>query len=294
MMLKTFLLKEPLLHADETTTQVLREPGRRPQSKSYEWVYRTGVNSGRGIVFYDYKETRKHEHPQEFLKDYRGYLHADGYEAYHSLPDGIIVVGCWAHCRRYWENLLKALPENKREGSDAERGVAYINKLFELERKFKKLTPEERYEKRLAQSKPIADAFFAWVETLGALPKTLLGKAVHYSLSQREYLENVFLDGRTELSNNRCERSVKSFVIGRKNWLFANSPAGAHASSIMYTIIETAKENGLNPFQYIKFLLEVLPNTTSEEVEKLLPWSESLPDLCRVPVKKVLPEKMYQ
>ena len=284
-LLKSFLLKESLLHSDDTNIQVLREPGRRPQTKSSEWVYRTSGYSEHKIVFYEYKETRNQEHPQTFLKDFKGYLHVDGYQGYHNLPSGIIVVGCWQHARSYWEKVVKAMPEGKRAGSDAQRGLTYINSLFDLERKFKELSPEDRYEQRLAKSKPISDAFFEWVSGLGALPQSPLGKASHYALAQRKYLENVFLDGRLELSNNRCERSVKPFVIGRKNWLFANSPGGAEASSIMYTIIETAKENGLNPFQYVKFLLEVLPSASSSDLEAFLPWSDTLPACCRVPVK---------
>jgi transposase len=280
-----FLLGETLLHADETTHQVLREPNRAPQTKSYEWVYRTSGNGVHKIVIYEYKETRKKEHPETFLKDFKGFLHTDGYQGYHGLPADIIVVGCWAHARRYWENLLKTIHKDKRKGSDAERGVAYINLLFELEREFKELTPEERYVKRMEKSKPITDEFFDWVFKLGALPKSPLGQAAHYALSQRKYLENVFLDGRLELSNNRAERSVKPFVMGRKAWLFSNTPDGAHASSVMYSIIETAKENGLHPFHYIKYLLDVLPAVNNDKVDNLLPWSPNLPEECRIPVK---------
>ena len=278
------LLLEKYLHADETTVQVLREPNRRAQTKSYEWVYRTSGGAGRKIVIYVYKETREWKHPKDFLKSFSGYLHADGYEGYHDLHDGIIVVGCWAHARREWENIWKTIPDAKREGSDAETGLLYINALFKLERKFAKLklTPGQRHEARLKESKPISDAYFAWAENLGALPKSPLGKAVGYSRNQRIYLENVFLDGNLELSNNRCERSVKPFVMGRKAWLFSNTPDGAEASSVMYSIIETAKENGLHPFYYIKFLLETLPNmNTGGNIDDLLPWSDCLPDWCR-------------
>jgi len=281
------LLNESVLHADETTVQVLKEPGREASQKSYEWVYRTGRDALRQIVIYDYRQTRAQSHPEEFLKGYKGLLHTDGYQAYHNLPPEIIIIGCWAHVRREWEHLWKSMPKNAREGSEAERALQYVNALFDLEKIFKKLTPEERYNTRLEKSKPVADAFFAWVETLGALPKSPLGKPVHYSLSQRKYLENVFLDGRTEISNNRCERSVKTFVMGRKAWLFSNTPGGAVASSILYSIIETAKENGLHPFQYIKFLLDVLPGSSSDDLDGFLPWSSSLPIECRAPVKPV-------
>jgi len=283
LLMISFLLREPVLHADETTYQVLREPGRRPQTKSYEWVYRTSGCAKHPIVIYEYQETRGHEHPKKFLKDFKGYLHTDGYDGYHDLPAGITVVGCWFHARQYWENLLKSIPKDKRAGSAAAQGLAYIEKLFAFEREWKNLTPEERLKKRLTKSKPVSDAFFDWAASLGALPKSLLGQAVHYALSQRVYLENVYLDGRLELSNNRAERSVKPFVIGRKNWLFAATKEGAKASSIIYSIIETAKENGLRPFQYMQYLLETLPNTTTGNLEALLPWSEKLPEECHVP-----------
>ena len=287
------LLRESIAHADETTIQVLNEPGRAPQSKSYEWIYRTGAFSEKPVVIYEYRETRKQDHPKAFLKDFQGCLHTDGYQVYHNLPPGIIVVGCWAHCRRYWEKLYDTIAKDKRAGSNAELGLAYCNLLFAFEDEFRDLPPDERYMKRLMYSKPASDEFFNWVGSLNALPKSLLGEAVNYSLSQRRYLENVYLDGRLELSNNLAERSLKPFVQGRKQWLFACTPNGAEASSIFYSIIETAKENNLNPFQYIKFLLEKLPNSKVSDLDGLLPWSENLPDYCRVPAKasNIKPDK---
>jgi hypothetical protein len=282
----TYLLREPIIHADETTVQVLHEPGGRDaQTKSYEWLYRTSGASERPVVIYEYKETRKQEYPKFFLKDFKGYLHTDGYQVYHNLPPGIIVVGCWFHARSYWEKMYKSLPEGKRDGTNAERGLVYINLPFAFEDEFRDMTPEKRYEKRLEYSKPVSDEFFGWVGSLCASPKSLLGEAVHYALAQRIYLENVYLDGRLELSNNRAERSIKPFVQGRKQWLFSNTPDGAESSSIIYSVIETAKENHLHPFHYMKYLLETLPNAKTSELETLLPWSPSLPDCCRVPAK---------
>jgi hypothetical protein len=189
-------------------------------------------------------------------------------------------VGCWAHVRRKFEDLLKKTPKAKQKGSNAEKGAAYINALFRLERETASLTPEDRLKKRLEKGKPVSDAFFAWSGDLNALPKTPLGEAAHYALSQREYLENIYLDGRTEISNNRCERAVKPFVMGRKAWLFSCTPSGAAASSVMYSIMETAKENGLHPFRYMEFLLETLPSSTTADLESLLPWSGSIPPCC--------------
>ena len=285
-LLITLLLKGSICHADETTVQVLHEPGREAKTKSYEWLYRTGRAEEHQIVIYEYQRTRMHDHPGAFLKGFVGYLHTDGYQAYHKLPSNIVVVGCWSHARRYWEKLYETIEgADARAGSNAERGLVYINLLFAYEFEFRELDPKERLKKRLEYSKPVSDEFFDWVSTIHALPKSLLGQAVHYALSQREYLENIYLDGRLEISNNAAERSIKPFVQGRKLWLFSNTPNGAEASSIYYSLVETAKENNLNPFQYIKFLLEALPATKVSELDTLLPWSASLPDDCRVPIK---------
>jgi hypothetical protein len=275
------------LHADETTVQVLREPGRAAGTKSFEWLYRTSGCTKRPVVIFEYQETRKQDHPRNFLKDFEGYLHTDGYGTYHNLPDSITVVGCFAHCRRYWEKLYETVAKDKRNGSIAERGLVYCNLLFVLEDEYRGLEPEERYEQRLKYSKPVSDDFFDWVGSLSALPKSLLGEAVHYTLTQRKYLENINLDGRLELSNNRAERSLRPFVQGRKQWLFSCTPNGAESSSIFYSIIETAKENHLNPYQYVKFLLETLPTANTSGLETLLPWSDNLPEYCRVPVKNI-------
>jgi hypothetical protein len=261
----------------------LHEPGRAAQTKSSEWLYRTSGFTETPVVIYEYKETRKQDNPQAFLKGFKGYLHCDGYQAYHDLPPDIVIVGCWSHARRYWEKLYVSIAEDKRGGSNAELGLAYTSLLFALEEGYRNMEPEKRLEMRLKFSKRVTDRFFAWVEGLKALPKSLLGDAVHYSLSQRKYLENIYLDGRLELSNNRAERSINPFVQGRKQWLFSDTPNGAEASSVIYSLIETAKENNLHPFHYLKYLLEKIPNVKSSQLEMLLPWSRSLPDSCRIP-----------
>ena len=290
------LLEGDLLNADETTIQVLHEPGREAKTKSYEWLYRTGKNAKYNIIIFEYQETRSQDHPREFLAGFKGYLQTDGYQCYHNLPPDIISVGCWSHARRYWEELYETLPKDGRDGSNAERALVYINLLFWFEHDFRDLSPEERYEARLKYSKPVSDDYFAWIETLNPLPKSKMGEAVTYSLLQRKYLENIYLDGRLELSNNISERAIKPFVQGRKVWLFSNTPNGAESSSILFSLVETAKANNLSPYQYVKYLLEMLPNTTTGELDALLPWSESLPDHCRVPFKtsNVKPDKpMY-
>jgi transposase len=276
------LMKERVLHADETVLQVLREPGKEAKTNSYMWLYRTSGAALHAMVLYEYQPTRSSSHPQKFLETFQGYLHTDGYAGYNILEPRVTLVGCWAHVRRKFDEALKAAPPEQREGSASRKGLEFCNQLFELERGYEKLSLEERYEKRLEQSKPTSDAFFEWAESSCALPKSALGKAVHYALSQRPHLENLYLDGRLELSNNRAERSIKPFVIGRKNWLFSATPKGARASSVIYSILETAKENALKLFEYIEYLLESLPGTTGSMLDSLLPWSDSLPDKCRV------------
>lgn len=267
-----------VLHADETTLQVLREPGKTAQSKSYMWLYRTSGDAEHPIVLYEYQPDRKAKHPEAFLAGFKGYLHADGYDGYHKLPEGMTVVGCWAHVRRKFDEALKALPAENREGTLALAGKRYCDQLFELERTFSALTPGQRYEKRQASSGPLMGAFFVWADSCNAIPKSPVGKAVHYALSQRKYLERYLLDGRLEVSNNRAERSIKPFVIGRKNFLFANTPKGARASAVIFSIIETAKEYGLNPFNYLTFVFERAPDLNLHEPEQL---NAIMPDYFR-------------
>jgi len=274
--LKMLMLQRGILHADETTLQVLNEHGKTAQSKSYMWLYRTGGDAERSIVLYEYQPERSSKHPEIFLKEFKGYLHADGYDGYHKLSEKITIVGCRAHMRRKFDEALKILPEKDREGSYAMRGKRLCDKLFELEHSFVSMPPDERFAKRQEKSKPLVDEFFAWAATVNAPPKTALGKAIHYVFSQRIYLERFLLDGRLEICNNRAERSIKPFVIGRKNWLFSNTPKGAKASSVIYSVIETAKENGINPFRYLVYIFNNAPNlniqTDSDDVDTLLPW----------------------
>lgn len=206
--MKRRLCQHEVLHADESVLQVLKEPGKAAKSKSYMWLYRTSGEAKHQIVLYDYQPDRKHTHPEEFLKYFSGYLHTDGYDGYHKLPDGIIVVGCLAHLRRKFFDALKILPKDKQPTSNASKGVAYCDKLFRLEKQFALLTPEIRYKERERLSKPLLNEFYDWIEQLNALPNSLLGKAIYYAKSQKKYLERFLLDGRLEISNNRALSSA--------------------------------------------------------------------------------------
>ena len=279
------LLNSEILHADETTLTVLREDGRQARQKSYVWVYRTSGDAVRPVVLYDYQPSRSGVCASNFLQGFTGLLHTDGYEAYHcKLPQEITVAGCWAHMRRKFTDALKTLPKDIRARSPAQVGLEYCNKLFHLEEDYAKqgLSFQERFSARMERSRTVAEEFFAWVreeQEKNPVPKSMFGAALTYALNQRDWLMNVFLDGRLELSNNRAERAVRPFAIGRKNWLFCNTPHGANASTTIYSIVETAKANGLRPFHYLSFLLERLPHGYSPEA--CLPWGTTAQSICR-------------
>jgi transposase len=279
--LRESLLGESVLHADESTLEVLKEPGRKAETKSYMWLYETSGSSSRRIVVFDYQQTRAAEHPRDFLARFKGYLHCDGYQAYRTLPD-VVIVGCFVHARRKFTDVIKSIPNHdEKKKSAANVAIEYFGKLAKLEHDYEGLPYEERHRRRLAESKPIAEELFSWAAKVQALPKSKLGEAVTYLANQREWLMNVYLDGRLEWSNNRAERNIKPYVIGRKNWLFCDTPRGAKASATVYSVIETAKENELKPYQYLRYLFEKMPNITISQIDDLLPWSPNLPEYIR-------------
>ena len=295
--MKRRLCEHQVLHADETTLQVLHEDGKSAQSKSYMWLYRTSGEAKHQIVLYDYQPNRKAENPEAFLRNFKGYLHADGYDGYHRLPDNITVVGCWAHARRKFDELLQTIPKDKRDASEAAKGIAYCDKLFRFEKQFALLTPENRLKERERLSKPLMDEFYVWLGSLREPPKSLMGKAVYYAQSQRRYLERYLLDGRLEISNNRAERTIRPFVMGRKNWLFSNTPNGARASAIYYSLIVSAKENSLNPFEYLTWIFANAPNLGKPgyitKTEDFLPGSSALPERVFSPKPKIEKQENY-
>ena len=259
----------------ELRAMKLKEAAKKVEDGIEETLtYRTSGCVEQSIVLYEYQPTKKAEHAETFLRGFNGWLHADGYQGYHKLPGNIRVVGCWAHARRKFDEALQTLPKEMQKDSPAAIGECYCSRLFKLEQAFAELTPEERYEKRLEQEKPVLDALLSWANEMQAktAPKSALGRAIHYLLEQWPYLARYLEDGRLELSNNRAERSIKPFVMGRKNWLFANTPGGAQASAMIYSLIETAKENGLDPYRYLLWILQTAPQLS--ETNKA--WAESL------------------
>lgn len=277
------LLQSEYLHADETTNQVLNVPDQKPTTKSYMWVYKTGRSEDKQIVHFIYENTRGHEHARRHLEGYHNILQTDGYQAYDKL-DNIRHMGCWAHCRRKYSEALDSAPS----GTDLKRTASYrllhkINKLFTLEKKLADKSYEEIKETRQKEAKPIIDDFFKDVKECAkvAVDKTKLSQALTYSINQEENLRLYLEDGRIEISNNRAENSIRPFCVGRRNWLFSNTVKGAEASAAIYSLVETAKLNNLKPYDYFEYLLTVLTEidiNDDKELEKIMPWSKSLPE----------------
>ncbi|MGE5621454.1 MAG: IS66 family transposase [Candidatus Bathyarchaeota archaeon] len=268
------LLTRALILADETRLQVLREAGRAAQTDSWLWCYRSGP--GPPIILFEYTETRAGKHPQAYLDGFEGYLLTDGLSAYEQVGAANTrptLVGCWSHARRYFHDLVKARPKTAPPGL-ADEALTYIGALFHWERHWTEVTPTQRQALRQRHSAPIVDQFKAWLDRHlpATAPKTLLGKAIRYTLRFWSRLTQFLGDGRVPLSNNRTEQAIKKVVIGRKNFLFAASPAGARALANLYALVETAQANGWDPWAYLTQVFTQLPcATTVSQVEALLP-----------------------
>ncbi|MEN6314191.1 MAG: IS66 family transposase [Clostridiaceae bacterium] len=279
------LLQEKYIHADETKIQVMNEEGRKNTTDSYMWVYGTYKDSKKPIRIFEYQQTRNGRHPQEFLKGFKGYLHTDAYSGYNKVPE-ITRCLCWSHLRRYF---VDALPKDIKspEATLPGEGIRYCNKLFEIETELELLSPDERKYKRLELELPVLEAFWSWVEkNIGeCLPKGKLHDAMKYAVNQKEGLMAYLEDGNCSISNNLAENSIRPFTVGRRNWLFSGSPKGADASAAAYSIIETAKANGLNPYNYLWFIFKTMPGVQFEEhpefLEDFLPWSEDAIAFCK-------------
>ena len=284
--LKSYLIKETLLHADETPF-LINKDGRSAGSKSYMWVYRTNERSDRQIVLYDNCHTRGSRNPISFLQGYKGTLVCDGFDAYHKMgkdhPDSFIIAGCWAHTRRKFADIIKS----GLSSPSAESAIKKIAKIYHEDNKLKDLEPEDRYRYRQSRIKPLVDDFFSFVySNRNKVPdKSSLGKAFSYCLNQEAYLRAFLNDPNIPLDNNPAERAIRPFTVGRKNWVMIDTIKGADASAAIYSIIETAKANNLKLYDYINYLLEELPKCIKgfdiNIPERLLPWSDELPSQLR-------------
>jgi transposase len=279
------LLEGPVIQCDETPLQVLKEPDKPTQSKSYMWV-RVGGMPGQQIVLYDYYPSRSGQVAEELLRDYSGYLQTDDYAGYHAVGQekAITHLGCWAHARRKFVEAQKIAntgkahknKANKNQPGKADIALNYIGHLYGIERKGKDLNPEERKRLRQQESLPLLNKLRTWLDKTQpkVLPKSTLGKALAYLNKNWDKLSVYTEDGRLKLDNNAAENAIRPFVIGRKNWLFSDTPKGAKASAALYSLIETAKANGLEPYAYLRRVFTELPQAeTVEAIEALLPWN---------------------
>ncbi|EPW6433313.1 IS66 family transposase [Vibrio parahaemolyticus] len=276
-LLKETLLAQEVLFADETTLTVLNDE----RKKSYIWLYGCGRDRGGdaqspGIVLFDYQDgSRGHHCPASYLSDYGGYLHVDGYEAYEKTEAKL--VGCWAHARRKFIEAEQSQPKGKQgKGGKIQWAITWFQKLYRIEQEIKDKSEAERHQQRQLKSLPLLKAFKAWLDKCATqvLAKSKLGVAINYSLNQWEKLRRVVDDGRLSLDNNRAERSVRPFTVGRNNWLFSNTHNGARASAVLYSLIETAKANDCEPYDYLEYVLREVPKLKyGDDHRHLLPWN---------------------
>jgi len=271
-----------VLQMDETTVQVLKEDGRPAQSKSRMWVRRGGP-SDKPVILFNYDPSRSGKVAWRLTEDFKGYLQSDGFSGYDAVGkrEGVVHVGCLAHARRKFDEALKAQRAGDRGGLAAE-GLALIQRIYRIEKAAReaKLTPEQRKQLRDQRARPVWDELRRWLDAKRgqAPPQMLIGKAMTYLDNRWLQLIRVLDDGRLEVDNNRCENALRPFVLGRKAWLFSDTPAGAEASARLYGLIETAKANGCEPYAYLRRVFTDLPKaTTLAEVDALLPWNVARP-----------------
>lgn len=297
--MRSVLISRRYLHADETPFLVNKD-GRPANSKSYIWVYRTTTDEAEPqIVLYQYCHTRGHQNPKTFLDGFKGTLITDGYQVYHKLeketPDQFKVAGCWVHCKRKFSEIVKSSKEGSGKSLLAEEGVKKISEIYKADKTIHNETTEEGeiLKKRQDIIGPLVDEFFTWVKQNSEWvdEESAIGKAFTYAKNQEKYLREFLNDENVPLDNNPAERAIRPFCIGKKNWVMIDTPAGADSSAVIYSIIETARANNLNMYEYMKYLLEELPEIIQkgkEVPDSLLPWSTELPDKVRK--QKSVPE----
>jgi transposase len=265
------LMESPYVACDETHVQVLKESGRKAESKSWMWV-RTNPSDEHTIVLFEYDPSRSGDVAKKLLNDYKGYLQVDGYGGYNVLESAeeLVRIGCNMHGRRKFHDAFKNGAKN---GSTlAEQGLEYYHQIYKLEEELRPLLFDERHQKRQELAIPIWNDFEKWAleNERKVPPKSKIGGAFHYFINELPYLKGYLKDGRLEADNGFVERAIKYFAIGRNNWLFSDSEAGANASSLFYSFIVTAKLNEANPCQVLERILTEMPKAkTLEDVERL-------------------------
>lgn len=285
-LLQDNILSYDVAFADETTVQVLKEPDRRAQTKSYMWCFLGGPPDKRAII-YQYHPSRGGEVANQFFDGYQGGLHCDGYGGYNTLLKSSAITGlnCWAHVRR---KFIEALPHGKEKGVSG-YVVKVIRLLYQIEENLKATKADYETIKKVREQKaqPILDGLKKYLDekSIAVLPKSKLGIAIDYTRKRWPYLITYLLDGRYENDNNRTERAIKPFVCGRNNWMFANSVEGAHSSANLFSLIETAKLHGLDPVKYLIKIFNELPNCkVVEDYELLMPYNFTNDDNIKISI----------
>lgn len=283
-----------VLQADKTPVMVTKD-GRPANSKSYMWIYRTGKSyTDTPVILYEYQCTRKSDHPEEFLKDFKGIVVCDGYSAYRKLdrknPE-IIFAGCWSHARRRFAEALKALPKTAQKNAKetvAYEAVSRIAAIYHLDNQMEGQPAKVRKMYRQANIRPLVEAFFAWAKEIQSKNQLSRGKTldgINYCINQEASLKAFLEDGDIPMDNNATESALRSFCLHKHTWKLIDSLDGANASAIIYSITETAKANNLNPFRYLEYVLTVLKDHQDDRdygfIDDILPWSEKLPEICR-------------
>lgn len=289
-LMKKKLLANDILHIDETPVQVLKEPDRAPTDKSYMWLYATGRHT-KPIYIFEYHPSRAREVVTDFLKGWSGTVIADGYSVYDDLGEGITRVSCLVHIRRKFTDIIKGLDRaalSDLPGVVTTVALDKIEEIIAIDNSFDEMSAGKRKAERLMKLKPKMDAFYEWCleRRDEALSSMALKNALNYAIGQWPNMNNVFADGRLPVDNNHAEQSIRPFAVGRKNWLFSDTQLGAEASASIYSIITTAKGNGLKPREYLEWVLEQMPKTENIKDEavlsRFLPWSDEIPESCRV------------
>jgi hypothetical protein len=293
--MKEELLKRNYIHADETYVKVIEENGKDSNSKRFMWLYRSGGIEN-PVILYDYQKTRSGSCAEEFLEGFSGYLQTDGYDGYNKVKN-IKRLYCMAHIRRKFFEIISSLNPEALKQSHALEGFNYCEQLYEIEKDLREQYIgsddyyADRHAIRLKRSAPILSEFQEYVnnEIVNALPKSPLGKALAYAQKLLPYMRTFLTNGCLEIDNNAAERAIKPFVIGRKNWMFSKTAKGAKSSALLYSIIETAKANGLAVERYLVYLFEMLANAEFKErdiLEKCMPWAENIPDELHIKTTK--------
>lgn len=287
-----------IIHADETPVKTMRIDNAKIKNgkKTWMWVYRNRTSRfGYPIVLYDWQSSRRSDHPREFLKNFSGIAVTDGYQVYQKIAkerQDLKVAGCWIHARRYYADIMKSVGLSASKGTVAQEAYDMITDILHTDNEYDDLPISDRKKQRQANLLPKVDAYFEWVKYkyTQVTHNSTIGKALAYSINQEQYLRVFLSDGNVPPDNNYAEQAIRPFTIGRKNFVLMESDHGAKASAMIYSIVETAKANGLNTYQYLELLLTELPKHAKDKnlsfLDELLPWSDRVQAECPSRYKK--------